>query len=55
MTQGGIAEKGCGGESDVGDDDCSEMATKFGAIVVHGEGEGNDGDVEEGGEDVASA
>jgi len=55
VAEEGIAEERDGGEEKVGDDEGGEVAGEIAAIVEHGEGEGDDGDVEGGGEDVACA
>lgn len=48
MAEGWVAEEGGGGYEDVGEDDAGEVAFQFLSVVEHGEGEGDDGDVEDG-------
>lgn len=55
MAESGVAEKRAGGDEDVWEDDGGEVAFEFLSVLEHWEGEGDDGDVEDGAEDVACA
>ena len=55
MAEGGVAEERAGGDKNVWEDDGWEVTFQFGAIVEHWQGEGDDGHVEEGAEDVTCA
>ena len=55
MAEGRVGEEGARCDEDVGEDDGGEVALEFVPVVEHGEGEGDDGDVEDGAEDVACA
>ena len=55
MAEGGVGEEGGCCDEEVGQDDAWEVAYEFEAVVEHGQGEGDDGDVEDGAEDVACA
>lgn len=55
MAEGRVGEQGGRGDEEGGEDDGGEVAGEFGSVVEHGEGEGDDGDVEDGAQDVAGA
>ena len=55
MAEGGVGEEGARGDEEVRQDDAWEVALEFESVVEHWEGEGDDGDVEDGAEDVACA
>lgn len=53
MAEGGVAEGGTGCDEDVGEDYGGEVAFELLSVLEHWEGEGDDGDVEDGAEDIA--
>ena len=55
MAEGRISEERGGGDENIREDYAGEVAFEFRAVLEHGEGEGDDGDVEEGAEDIACA
>jgi len=55
VAEGRVAEQGGGSDEDVREDDAREMPAEFVSVLEHGKGEGDDGDVEGGAEDVACA
>ena len=55
MAESGVAEERGGGDKNVWEDDGWEVTFQFGAIIKHGQGEGDDGHVEEGAEDITCA
>lgn len=55
MAEGRVAEQRTRCYEDVWDDDGGEVPFQFLSVLEHGQGEGDDGDVEDGAEDVAGA
>lgn len=55
MAEGGVGEEGGRCDEEVRQDDAWEVALEFEPVLEHWEGEGDDGDVEGGAEDVACA
>lgn len=54
-AEGRVAEEGARGDEDVGEDDAGEVPLELESVLEHWEGEGDDGDVEDGAENVACA
>ena len=55
MAEGWVGEEGARCYEEVRQDDAWEMAFELESVLEHGEGEGDDGDVEDGAENVACA